>query len=948
MRLSCTCIAVMIFATVAGAIENDNSHDTEQPAPIQPAGDAPQPMSPSKSAAAIKLPAGFRIELVASEPVVTDPSCIAFDEKGRLFVSELHGYNIEGHIDVTELNKTGVLDKQVRRIRWELEGGRIADQAAKLQYGVVKLLRDTDADGIMDTAVVWADDLPPCYGLVPALGGIIVACAPDIVFLADRDGDGKPEIRETLFTGFRTQVLERGINNPRWGLDNWIYVGAGGTGGTITGPRLKRAVVLPHSDFRIKPDGSAIEPVNGRVGTFGMTINDVGDRFPSSGGQPATYALPLPYYYLARNPHVVTPPTNYSSVTYNQGYRISQPHPWRVRRQQEPVWVKFYGARETNSNYLSGGCSNEFYSDTFFPEQYRGNLFYCEPSLNIVHRCVIRRDGAGYVGHRAPTDQRSEFLASTDQWFRPMNLRVGPEGALYIVDMYREIIEDYSAIPRYLQQQYGLNKGSDRGRIWKLLPKETPSRKPDFDLSKRSSVELAKLIDAPIRWHRQTAQRLLIERQDTSVAEQLAAIVKSNSTHNGKIHALYTLAGLERLSPGVVLHCLRDERFSVRLHALRLSERFLATQPTMLDQVVQMVHDEDPSVRLQVAMTLGEAKHDTRILDALENLVELHGDERWMDAAILSSTRNTASDLLVRLLRKASVSQKTERILQPLCATIAAERNGAAIRHVLSLAISLPEHIQLLCIRGVHDGLARGDQPIPESPDGWAVVLKLLDSDSQSVRDAATNIASKVNLTDGTQLRQILRRAAMDALNKSLAIDTRVKSIRILKVDSFDNAARVAKAVLVPRESPELQIAAVEALSASNDQRVGTFLLNRWSSYTPRVRSEVQRTVLSRQIWWPSMLDAIEVGTLKRNDLTDAQRELLVGSVDKRLAKRAHSLFSSPTADAELLRRITRYTNALSTKPDLNAGKRIFAKHCINCHKLEKKDMTSVPVWARS
>ena len=229
--------------------------------PVQPAADAPQPLSPKESAKRIRLPDGFRLDLIASEPVVQEPSCIAFDEWGRLFVCELRGYNVEGEIDVAELNKTGELDKQVRRIRWELKGGEIAEEALKRQYGVVKMLRDTDGDGQMDESVVWAEGLPPCYGVVPANGGIIVTCAPDIIFLADTNHDGKPDIRKTLFTGFQTEVLERGVNNPRWGIDNWIYVGSGGRGGTITGPNLSEPVEIGTSDFRIKPDGSAIEPV---------------------------------------------------------------------------------------------------------------------------------------------------------------------------------------------------------------------------------------------------------------------------------------------------------------------------------------------------------------------------------------------------------------------------------------------------------------------------------------------------------------------------------------------------------------------------------------------------------------------------------------------------------------------------------------------------------------
>ena len=582
--------------------------------PVRPATDAPQPLTPQESAARMRLPLGFRIDLVAAEPLIQEPSCIAFDERGRLFVCELHGYNIEGHIDVTELNRTGVLDRKVRRIRWELQDGRIAKEAAKLQYGVVKLLTDVDGDGAMDKADVWATDLPPCYGVIPARGGVIVVCAPHIIYFADRDGDGKPEIRETLFTGFRTRVLERGINNPRWGLDNWIYVGAGGSAGTIRGPHLTEPVELHHADFRIKPDGSAIEPVSGRVGTFGLTMNDVGDRFPSTGGRPAMYALPLSWQHLTRNPHVSTPDTNAYAATYNRGFRISKPHPWRVKRQQDPAWVKFYGTRETNSNYFSGGCSNTFYGGMLFPTQYHGNIFYCEPSLNIVHRCVVTRDGAGYTGQRAPSEQASEFLASTDQWFRPMNLRVGPDGALYIVDMYREIIEDYSAIPRFLQQQYGLDKGGDRGRIWRLAPETGPPRRID-DFSDCTDEQLVQRIGDVSLWRRLTAQRLLVEQTSWSAVPALAAQANVRAAPHACLHALYTLDGLDQLRTAEIVRALEHEHYGVRLHALRLAEG-------RLDQDLQQVDlRERNSWRLMLPEISSVELLETQLVNAVAPFV---------------------------------------------------------------------------------------------------------------------------------------------------------------------------------------------------------------------------------------------------------------------------------------------------------------------------------------
>ncbi len=923
------CSLIMAADTCVAQPEDVKKPNTKT---IQPAADAPKPMTPAESAAKIRLPAGFRIELVASEPLIQDPSCIAFDERGRLFVCELHGYNTEGHIDVADLNKTGVLDKKVRRIRWELQGGKIAEEAARRQYGVVKLVIDAGGDGVMDKAEVWAKDLPPCYGVVPANGGIIVVCAPDIVFLADRDGDGKPEIREVLFTGFRTQVLERGINNPRWGLDNWIYVGAGGTGGTIRGPRLAKPVELRHADFRIKADGSAIEPVSGRVGTFGLTINEVGDRFPSTGGRPAMYALPLPYHYLTRNPYVATPDTNHSAATYNRGYRISQPHPWRVRRRQDPAWVKFYGDRETNSNYFSGGCSNEFYGDTLFPQQYHGNIFYCEPSLNIVHRCVVQRDGAGYRGRRAASEQQSEFLASTDQWFRPMNLRVGPDGALYIVDMYREIIEDYSAIPRFLQQQYGLDQGGDHGRIWRLVHDAGPKRQID-DFSKFSAAQLARATGDDSPWRRLTAQRLLIERRDASVAAMLAARLREEVTPQACIHALYTLDGLGKLRVADVAAALDHENYGVRLHALRLSDGWLDAGAGLLAKVVAMTGDADPSVRLQLAMTLGQSD-DATAVEALRTLAHQHGSDRWMATAILSSSHDHAGKLLLGLLRQAELSQGARAVLQPLAATVAGRRDVAAMSQALTTLADMDEAVGRACLAGFVAGVSRGDGSMPKSPDGWACVSKLLGSDSRPLRELATKLAARLPLADSDQLTIIFSNSAKQAIDDTGSLDQRRQAMHVLASATYDTLAPAATNLLSAKQPPALQHAAILSLGASGDERVGAALLSNWSSFTPQVRDAVLQAVFARTNRMTALLDAIENKTVRRGEISAIQREQLTTSRDVQLANRAKQLFANPTATAELQKRIDRYQKALSAPRDVNRGQQVFAKHCLACHKL--------------
>ena len=904
------------------------------PAVIKRTADAQQPMTPEVSATKIRLPEGFQIDLVAAEPMVEEPSCIAFDERGRLFVCELHGYNIEGHIDVTELNKTGKLDRKVRRIRWELQGGKIAEEAAKLQFGVVKMLTDVDGDGRMDKVDVLADDLPPCYGVIPARDGVIVVCAPDILFFADKDGDGRPDVRETLFTGFRTRVLERGINNPRWGLDNWIYIGAGSDGGTITGPHLDEPVVLQHSDFRIKADGSAIESVSGRVGTFGLTMNDVGDWFPSTGGRPAMSAVPLPARYLKRNPHVATPETNYYAATYNRGFRISRAHPWRVKRQQDPAWVKFYGTRETNSSFFSGGCSNTFYGDTLFPEQYRGNIFYCEPSLNIVHRCVVTRDGAGYKGERAPSEQESEFLASTDQWFRPMNLRVGPDGALYIVDMYREIIEDYSAIPRFLQQQYGLDRGGDHGRIWRLAPTDETRRSID-DLSRFSETQLVESLDDASFWRRLTAQRLLIQRSAVSAATAVGALIHAKAAPHGIIHAMYTLDGLGRLQAAHVANGLQHEHHGVRRHALRLAERWLDDDDAIAAAVYSMTGDPDPSVRLQLAMTCGESR-SPQAVDALLVLAGQHGDERWMPTAILSSATDHTGELLIGLLRR-SANEKTRGLLQPLSATIAGRRDADVLSFVLAGLAGRDEGTATACLDGFLSGLAQGREPIPESADGWASVARLLTSESAPIRERATQLAAKLPLADDEQLRSIFSNAVSRALDAGQSTEQRRQAIQTLASSPYDTLAPVSTRFLDAKQPPLLQHAAIASLAASSDKRVGAALLKNWSGFTPATRVEVLQTIFARSNRLPALLVAVEDGAVPPGDINTGQREQLTATRDQATATRARELFANPAASAELQQRIDLYQKALSAERNIERGEQVFVMNCLTCHKLRNK-----------
>lgn len=859
--------------------------------------DAPQPKSPEESAKCVTLPEGYRLDIIASEPLIREPSGVCWDEHGRLFVSELHGFNVDGQIDIDELNKTGKLDMVVRRF---FVPEHVEEAAKKETYGTIKLLSDTDGDGRMDKAVVFADRLPASFGLCPARGGLIVVCAPDIFYLADRDGDGVADVREVLFTGFPTGVLDRRMGDPKWGLDDWIYVGRAFGSSKITGPHLSQPVDLPDTNFRIKSDGSAIEPVSGQVGGLGFTFNESGDTFVSSIGWPAHLVVPLPWHSLARNPYVATPPLTMLVFPDRKVYPTSKAHPWRSKRAEDPGFAKFYtdgwGVAESQPNgYFTSCCAPLVYQDNLMPEL-RGQLLASETAQNLIHRSVIERDGSVHKLHRAAGEEASEFLASTDLWFHPIAMSHGPDGGVWISDFYREIIEDYSAIPRYLQQQYGVTNGKDHGRIWRLVRSDTPPYK-STDMSGLSTAELVKDVGSPLYWRRETARRLIVERKMLDAVPGLEAMIPVAKDPAAVINALHTLNALGQLSSGVLVVTLQHPDGGVRRQSLQLAESRFDSEPNLLAAAVRLADDSDSLVRLQAALSLG-ACHEPRVMQVLAHLAREQGDAAWMATAILTSLAERGSNMLSELLSEPDKLGQAQSLLEPLCAAISARHDAKELSATLVLIgqIDDPKR-QAICLSGIRQSL------------GSSIDIALTEEARSATKTMARSTDPAVQI-------------AANLL------------VRLLRIETPDErAARIAAASERLNEvsaSIDQRVAAVGELITEDDPAIAPALVASLPTATPKLRDAILDAIFWRSDRIPSLLDGLEQKTVAPSLLSAVQRNLLLNSKDETIRNRASQVLSATPIDA--LEAFPRFAAALQEKRDTTHGLKVFRETCGKCH----------------
>lgn len=643
-------------------------------------------LAPAQEMKTFRLAPGLHIELVASEPMVQDPVAAQFDHEGKLWVVEMRGFmnNLDG-------------------------------KGEDAPIGRVVVLRDTNHDGKMDKSTIFLDGLIMPRAVMPVAGGVLIGAPPKLWFCRDTNGDDKIDEKTEIASDYGVQVdpkrpelanPERAPNSPLWGLDNWIYSAAYMTRFRYVNGIWKKGLTT----FR---------------GQYGLSEDDDGHLFYGSNSDQLRADM-IPSYYLNRNPNFSRPAGVNVKIPDNQFVWPARVNPG-INRGYRPEMLRNGKLKE-----FTAANSQFIYRGDLLPKEFYGNAFVCEPAGNLVRRNLIFETNGTLVARNAY--EQNEFLTSTDERFRPVNLTSGPDGALYIVDFYRGVLEHRISLTTYLRKQSeerGLDKPLHLGRIYRVVPdgKKVGNESPKFS-TETPAQWVAHLADAN-GWSRKTAQRLLVERRDLSVVPALRKLATEGKNSFANIHALWSLEGMDQLNLETVARSFQDKDSKVRTAAIRVSESFFDSEDKseVVEKLIALANDPSPEVQLQLALTLGQAK-DKNADVTMARLAKSIGTNLFLADAILSGVAGRELELLEKISGSSGQNSKNfDRVVSGLAACVVMERRSDRVIRLLDFIASInsPAQQQILLDGILSTSVVTAKKPV-KLPNEPAALAKSADN----------------------------------------------------------------------------------------------------------------------------------------------------------------------------------------------------------------------------
>ena len=839
-----------------------------------------QPKSPEEELKSFEVVPGFTVELVAAEPLVADPIAFAFDAHGHLFVVEMKDYSEQ-----------------------ETES-----------LGSIALLKDIDGDGVMDQRTTFVDGLSWPTAIWPWRDGVLVAEPPRITWFRDTNGDGKSDASEVWFEGFQRTNVQGLVNSLRWGVDGYIHGATSSSGADIVSKDSSRSKIqLRGRDFAIDPLSKTLEPESGG-GQHGMNFNRWGDKFVTSNSDHLQQIVDLDHW-LNDHPASVAFPSLRRSIAEDgpqaEVFRASPVEPWRIVRTRLRMSGVAPGIVEGGgraAGYFTGATATLIMDhEAGFGVDNFDTAIVCDVGSNLVHRKQLRSNGLFWTANRI--DAQTELLRSSDIWFRPVQLGDGPDGAVYIADMYREVIEHPKSLPPMIKKHLDLTSGRDKGRIWRLKPINLASKfpLPEKTIAACSNRELVERLASPIAWQRRAASQALVERTAQDVAPELKALATSASPE-ARILALHTLYRLNQLDKTTVVASLNSSDPHVLRHAIALV-RNMKIAGDALDSLQQVSSSNDPAVQLQLAITAADLTDENRF-QLLQPLMRT--EESLVRAAIVTAAGQGAAKLIVdRQLAPESLSAWLTLMIPAWTKDKGDE--AARIGEAISAGLA-NEQTRTSWLEGLRS--------LPAAAD--AIRLLAL-ANSQVASDARTFIENSIEkaITDNSVASPV--------------------SVSWLGMLSKDQQQQIASDLLVATNPENLQLAAIDSLLWSNADAASGLLIDRFQSFTPALQLAALSGLLRYQATLPALVRALESKKILSSQIPPDVRARLVATNDKSLAKQFGGLLKSASEDRQAI--IDQYTSAVdldasklgSSKlpsDDFEAGKQVFSRVCAQCHRL--------------
>ncbi|MBI5362101.1 MAG: ThuA domain-containing protein, partial [Planctomycetes bacterium] len=857
------------------------------------------PTKPEDASKLLEVHPDFDLSLVASEPLIEKPISLDWDARGRMWVAQSPGYP-----DKERFSKIPAHDE-------------------------IAILADTDGDGRMDAKKLFHTGLDLVTSLVFHRDGVIVSDAPDILFLRDTNGDDVADTTERVFTGFGFGDTHAVISNLRWGLDGWIYGTQGYSGGDsrhVTNAAGKDFGHIGNGIFRFQPDGSAIETVSSYgSNTWGLDFSSDGELFFSMANG-------------AHLRHVVMPEKALADARYGNAQSWhdcpddDRVVPLLTHTDAPYAQIDFVGGFTAAS-----GCC--LYTGGAWPKEWDDACFVAEPTVHLVHHDVLTPDGVTFKATKA---REAEFFAGTDLWFRPIHMRVGPDGALYVLDFYNQaVVHNDTRGPQHGPTNAAKRPDRDHshGRIWRVQHKRATAVKV-VDRSKARTHALVTALGHPNSWAATTAMRLLVERAGPDVLSELESTASGGLNSRARVQAAWCLQRLGRGSRAVE-SLLRDTDAAARIQGLKIAsiDSEFALSASLLARLEPLVRSSDAKERLAAIEALSALRTSTSSTLSAWYLV----DDPWSRSVILGTALAAPRETLPHLAQAAPIDGGVS-LVEAFAAQLALPRNRSALETTLFELGGLPQAEGMIVddVLGALSSSVRDSSREPASKHLVEALSKLLDRPVAywHIHESTARIAMRLNAVDalGAKLEPVasyLRARVEDRGPLSERLDA-LETLVALPSERLSAIPR-AKEFLAPDVDPDVQERVVRLLGAVDHPASTRVCIETFRSMAPKARTVALEQMLARTDRTELLLHAIEAKELVLADLGPQFLHRLRTHPDAAIAQRAAKLFDvlgyKPSAKVSEL--VARFLPIASQPGDAANGKLVFEKNCIQCHRVD-------------